>query len=124
MSPKKHTVLMMPGNELTGGLPYLATPEDMDQWPSAKATEQAVETIAKIIKLGFEGVKLENPELLDGRAAVMFLTNENTPEGLMTLTLLMFARSGVFLPVEESISILERIYREQGLTLPSGMEVE
>jgi hypothetical protein len=115
---------MMPANEVTGCLSYLGAPEDMDQWPSAKATELAAETIAKMIKLGFEGVKLESYQLADGRVVINFLTKRDTPEGRMTEGLRMLARSGVSLPVEKSISILERIYREQGLPFPSEMEVE
>ncbi len=111
-------VLAMPGNAATGGMPFVAEPEDMDQWPEAAVTENTVATIIEIIKRGYQGVKIECYSLSGGRMVVNYLTNEETPEGVILPALLAFAREGTSLPTAKVISVLERIYREHNLPPP------
>ena len=111
--------MSMPGTKESGGLPYILEPENADNWPSTSVTEQAIESIVQIIKRGYKGIKAETYPMSGGRLVANFIPIGDTPEGRMTLTLLMFAREGKTLPTDEVISILERIYREQGLDLPT-----
>lgn len=111
-------VMLMPGNEASNGAPVITKPENLDTWPSEKITQQATEAVCEIINRGYQGIKVEHYPLADGRSVNNFLINEQTPEGRLVSDVMAFARQGRALPTAEVISILERIYREQGLAIP------
>jgi hypothetical protein len=113
----KHTVIT--GIHPMSGLPYIAEPTDIDQWPSAAANEEAVATLVEIVNRGFSGLKLESYALSDGRMGINYFTDDSTPEGRMAGLLMALASLGKSLPVTESMAILDRIYCEQGLPLPT-----
>ncbi len=110
-------------NVATGGLPTVDNPEDIDKWPSAAVTEQAFASIIEIIHRGYQGVRIDYGRLSGGRTIINYLTKEATPEGVIVGAVMDFARAGSALPKAEVISVLERIYREQGLTLPTKTNV-
>lgn len=112
------TVLVMPGSAATGGPPYMAQPTDLDTWPSATATEVAIDTLVEIVKRGYGGVKLETYPLSDGRMVFNRYTSDTTPEGRLAEGVMALASIGKSQPVADSLAILERIYREQNLALP------
>jgi len=111
-------VLVMPGNAASGGEPFVAKPVDIDAWPSATATEVAIETLIEIVRRGYTGVKLETYTLSDGRMVFNRYTDDTTPEGRMAEGLMALACVGKSIPVAESLAILERLYLEDGLPPP------
>jgi hypothetical protein len=115
---------MMPGDKYSGGLPYVTTPADIDHWPSAAASALTLDTIIEIINRGYEGVSIQYSSLSGDRTLISVPTDPNTPEGRLTQELLMFAQAGKSQPVATSLSILERIYREQGLQLPQKQKAD
>ena len=122
MTQKRHVTLAMPGDESSGGLPYVVVPDDMDQWPSESVTEKAFATIVHVHDLGFCGVKIQASPMSDGVLYCHFLLNVKTPEGRMVDALLMLARLGKTIPTDTAISILERVYLDHGLALPSKIK--
>jgi hypothetical protein len=101
------------------GLPYVSVPENIDKWPSEAATEEAIKSVIEIVERGYGGVKIECHLLSNDRSLSNFHTNIETPEGRLVQVLMAFASKGKSIPKTEAVSILERIYREQGLPLPT-----
>jgi hypothetical protein len=92
---------------------------NLDAWPSEQATLAALTAIREIIDLGFEGIRSDAYQASGGRMVGNFCFNEGTPEGRLCPLLLAFASKGVSLPPGDALSILKRLYREQGLPLPT-----
>lgn len=118
----RDSVFLMPGNIATGWQPYVARTEDLtnfDTWPSEQVTLSALTAIREIIDLGFEGIRSDSFRAGEGRFVGDICTNIETPEGRLCETLLAFASKGVALPPGDAVAILKRIYREQGLPLPT-----
>jgi hypothetical protein len=116
------SVFMFPGNVATGGMPFTMRAnelENLDAWPSEQATLAALTDIRTIIDHGFEGIKSDAYQAGDGRNVGTLCFNEETPEGRLCGVLLAFASKGVSLPPGDALAILQRIYREQGLPLPT-----
>ena len=111
-------VLLMSGDALTSGLPVVTKPENLDAWPSKEATQIAFETITHIVNRGFNGVRFDTYPIADGQRVFNLLFNEDTPEGRMVQVVLASARQGKSLPVDEWLAILERVYREKGISVP------
>lgn len=122
MRKKRRSVLVMPGDELTGGLPYITEPDDMDEWPSPAAAKQALEAIHTISNQRFSGVQVTQYDLDKDRFLCSLLIDYESPEGKLAFWLITFAKTGRSLPVDECLSILRRIYREQGLVVPVSNE--
>ena len=115
-----NTILVI-GDANAGHLPYVIEPEDADAWQNPDGETRMGEILIAIVKAGYSGIKIE---VLDKRPGDKFLWtlhyNIETPEGRMAQGLYAFAKAGnKLIPVDEALSILERVYREQGLPLPT-----
>lgn len=101
------------------GLPYVSVPVDIDKWPSEAATVEAIKSVIEIVERGYSGVKIECHLLSNSRSLSNFHTNIESPEGRLAQVLMAFASKGTSIPTTEALSILERVYGEQGLPLPT-----
>lgn len=101
-------------------MPSVVVPEDVDAWKDPGAAERLVETISTIIDAGYRGVKLESfGKTNTGKLIWRPRCDENSPEGRMAMALFEFAKAGVPMPASDAcLTILQRIYREQGLKMP------
>lgn len=90
-----------------------------DNWPSKNATDLFSENLIAIVKRGFQGVRLRWTQRENRQILMAPAFNMATPEGRMGQCLHTFATKGHQLPTAEVISILERVYREHNLPLPS-----
>jgi hypothetical protein len=120
---ERDSVFIMPGNVATGGMPYTVDSADLmnvDAWPSEQATLAAFTAIGEIVSLGFEGIRSDVYQASGGRYVGSLCWNDDTPEGRLCAVLLIFASKGKSLPPGEALDILKRIYREQGLPLPTN----
>ena len=118
MSTDFDCVIVMPGNADTGGMPYIAEPENIDLWPSAQATRRAHETLIELFSRGYEGVKLQVAKLSDGHTLIDYQLDAETAAGRFAQIVMMLAKSGRAQPPDEAIAVLNRIYRERGLAIP------
>ncbi len=93
--------------------------DDADNWPSKEATEQMFANLFAIAERGFEGIRIRRLDAGQGRTLFAPAFNMETPEGRLGQCLHAIATKGRQLPTAEVIAILERVYREQNLPLPS-----
>jgi len=112
-------VLIMPGNAATSGVPFVTKPDDLDAWPLVAATQMAMNTLAALIRQ-FSGVRFESAGLVDGRMVGNFLFDSSTPEGCVGGNVLRLAREGVCVTEAAALDAITRLYREQGLPLPTN----
>jgi hypothetical protein len=96
--------------------------DNSDNWPSKEATEQMFANLNAIAERGFGGIRIRFLDAGDGRTLLAPAFNSATPEGRMGQCLYTIATKGHQLPTAEVISILERVYREQNLPLPSSTD--
>lgn len=113
----------MSNPKISNGFPFVLAPDEMDQWPSPKAAKQAFDNISQIIGLGFAGVKSDISNLNDGRELINLSVDLASPEGRVAKKLIQLAKEGESTTSEEVIKALERIYREENISLPYAMEV-
>jgi hypothetical protein len=115
-----NTILVM-GDARAGHLPYAIEPEDADAWHNPAGETRMGEILVAIVKAGFPGIKIKVlGKTSAGRLLWNLFYNVETPEGRLAQALYAFAKAGNKLfPVDEALSILERVYREQGLPLPT-----
>jgi hypothetical protein len=114
-----NTILVI-GDANAGHLPYVIEPEDADAWLNPDGETRMGEILIAIFKAGYAGIKIEVlGKTSAGKLLWTLHYNEETPEGRMAAGLYLLAKAGNKLfPVDEAMSILERVYREQGLPLP------
>ena len=113
---------MLSNEALTGYFPYIAKPDDIDEWPSPAAAKQALEAIHTISNQRFSGVQVTQYDLDKDRFLCSLQIDYESPEGKLAFWLITFAKTGRSLPADECLSILRRIYRENGLALPVSNE--
>ncbi len=113
-------IILAFGDASAGHLPYVIEPEDADAWQNPEGETRMGEIFMAIFKAGYSGLRIEVlGKMSTGKLLWNFFYNTETPEGRMAEGLYAFAKAGNKLcPVDEALSILERVYREQGLPLP------
>lgn len=109
------------GDPNAGHLPRILEPEDSDAWQNPEGETRMAEILNAIVKAGYPGIRIEvHGKTPSGKLFWTLHYNNGTPEGRLAKGLYALARSGNKpLPVEEAMSVLERVYREQGLPLPT-----
>ena len=112
--------ILVVGGPKSDDLPHLIKFEDQDAWANSEAAIRMTEVLAAIAKAGYSGIRVKvlgtSPS---GKAFWNLQFNRETPEGRFAEWLLLIAKKGAsLLPIDEFMSILERVYREQGLPLP------
>jgi hypothetical protein len=94
--------------------------DNADSWPSKTATDLFSENLIAIVERGFQGVRLRWSQRANGQILMAPAFNMATPEGRLGKCLQAIATKGRQLLTAEVIAILERVYREQNLPLPSS----
>ena len=109
------------GDASAGHLPYMIEPEDADAWLNPDGETRMGEILVAIFKAGYSGIRIEVlGKTSAGKLIWNLFYNDETPEGRMAAGLYALAKAGSkLLPVDEALSILERVYREQGRPLPT-----
>jgi hypothetical protein len=112
--------ILVIGDANAGYLPYVIEPEDADAWLNPDGETRMVEVLVAIANAGYTGIRFDvYGKTSDDRLLWTLHYNTASPEGRMAVGLYSFAKAGSkLLPVDEMLSILERIYREQELPLP------
>jgi hypothetical protein len=113
--------ILVVSDATTGHLPYILEPENADAWQNPDGETRMGEILIAIVKAGYSGIRIE---VLGKTSAGKLLWNlhynAESPEGRMAAGLYALAKAGNKLfPVDEAMSILERVYREQGRPLPT-----
>lgn len=98
---------------------FLGDTANIDNWPSAQASEQFVENLVAIVNRGFMGVQVKYAAKSGGGIWFTQTFDLATPEGRLVNFLSHIASKGFQLPTADIMAILERVYREQGLPLPA-----
>lgn len=114
-----NTILVI-GDVNTGHLPYVCETENTDAWNNPNGAIRLQEILNAIVEAGYTGIRIE--VLGKAPSGKYFWTvhrNLESPEGRLAEGLQEFAKCGNKLfSVNEALSILERVYREQGLQMP------
>lgn len=100
-------------------LSFFGEPENVDHWPSLEASEQYVDNLVAIVERGYLGVQVRSAERSGGGILFSLALDVATPEGRLVQFLSRIASKGLQPSTSEIMSILERVYREQGLPLPA-----
>jgi len=118
-----NTILVI-GDFNAGHLPYVIEPEDADAWQNPDGETRMGEILIAIEKACYSGIRIEVlGKTSAGKLLWTLHYNTESPEGRMAAGLYSLAKAGSkLLPVEEAMSILERVYREQGLPPPQKTE--
>lgn len=113
---KRYIVLIDPS---ISPLPLTGEVADTDLWPSPEATEQYFDNVIALVERGFKGVRIKVADTSDGSFIAATPIDLSSPEGRMVGCLGLLASAGNQPPTCECMAILERVYREQHLPLPS-----
>jgi hypothetical protein len=110
------------GDANAGYLPYVTEPEDADAWQNPEGETRMGEILVAIVKAGYSGIRITvHGETSLGPLLWTLHFNSESPEGRMAAGLYVFAKAGNKLfSADEALSILARVYREQGLPLPTN----
>ena len=101
------------------GLPEIHS-DDQKTWLDTDAGFRFAQILGAILHAGFKGVRAEAFRSPSGFALYNFGWQLATPEGRLVCTLAALARAGgPILSVSESLRILKRVYRKEGLTIPT-----
>jgi hypothetical protein len=116
-------IFLVVGDANAGHLPYVIESEDADAWQNPDGEARMCEILFAIFEAGYSGIRIG---VLGKTSADKLLWslhyNIESPEGRLAVGLYLLAKAGKKLfPVEEALSILERVYREQGLPLPTNI---
>jgi hypothetical protein len=113
-------IVLVIANASAGHLPYVIEPKDADAWQHPEGETRMGEIFIATGKAGYRGIKVDVlGKMSTGKLLWNIFYNTETPEGRMAQGLYALAKaSSKLLPVDEALSILERVYREQGLPLP------
>ena len=114
--------ILVVSDATTGHLPYILEPENADAWQNPDGETRMGEILIAIVKAGYSGIRIEVlGKTSAGKLIWNLFYNDETPEGRMAAGLYALAKAGSkLLPVDEALSILERVYREQGRPLPTN----
>ena len=113
--------ILVVSDATTGHLPYILEPENADAWQNPDGETRMGEILIAIVKAGYSGIRIEVLcKTSAGKLLWNLHYNAESPEGRMAAGLYALAKAGNKLfPVDEAMSILERVYREQGRPLPT-----
>ncbi len=115
------TILMFndPDN---GFLPTVHEVADIEGWGNPVGETRMAETLTAVINAGYTGVKIiDHGKTIAGKRLLTLKYNDDTPEGRLAASLPELVKTGSpLLPAEQLVEILERVYRDQGLPLPTN----
>jgi hypothetical protein len=101
-------------------LPSLLDPEDSDAWHNPDGETRLGEILTAIVKAGYSGIGIDvHGKTSDDSLLWTLHFNIETPEGRLAYGLYTLVKAGNKLfPVHAALATLERVYREQNLSVP------